>query len=79
MKLTTDLVFHVLSGQKNGRGSQNRGEPAAAPLTDEEKMVKYWKNFKNPKGKIITVAFVFYKVKLSSQLKKTFGNFFPLF
>ncbi len=31
------------------------GEPAPPPLTDEEEVDKYL----NPKGKIITVAFVF--------------------
>ncbi len=35
------------------------GEPAPAPLTDEEEVVKYWKNFKIQKEKKITVAFVF--------------------
>ncbi len=45
------------------------GEPAAAPLTDEEEMVKYWKIFSNPKVKRITFAFV-----LGNKDDQTFLN-----
>ncbi len=38
-------------------GKKAEGEPAAAPLTDEEEMVKL-EDFSNPKVKRITFAFV---------------------
>ncbi len=47
MKFTSDL-YSVNS--KKAEAYKMEGEPASAPLTDEE-MVKYWKNFKIQKEK----------------------------
>ncbi len=48
MKLTPDL-YSVNSKKTEAR--KMGGEPAPAPLTDEEEIVKYWKNFKIQKEK----------------------------
>ncbi len=53
MKLTTDL--YSVDSKKAEVVKWGGGEPAPPPLTDEEEVDKYL----NPKGKIITVAFVF--------------------
>ncbi len=48
IKLTTDL-YSVDS--KAAEAPKKGVEPVLAPLTDEEEMVKYWKNFKKSKRK----------------------------
>ncbi len=50
IKLTTDLYLYSVDCKK-AEAHKIGGGPVPAPLTDEEEMVKYWKNFKIQKEK----------------------------